>query len=168
MGVDNIPMTVGAIGYSNPTRWLYSEYGRFLNVYGISNHINVTFNLDSADDIQSKLSYLYNQRDLGNCNPDDISELEERLRTLSSFVIGGRGDNSLAGISESSNKGKVVTVYKDGKPVKVTKRGKFKVSTEAQRNAAENARKYAHTDEANKKRRKSISARGDGKILGEI
>jgi hypothetical protein len=168
MALENIPMTVGAVGFSNPTRWLYSTYGKFLNVYGIHSGINITFNLASVSDIECKLKSLYALRDRDMCSPDDVSELEERLRTLCNLEISSQKPQTLAGISESSDKGKVVTVYRDGKPVKVVKRGKCKVSSESQRNAAENARKYAHTDEANKKRRKSINARGDGKILGEV
>ena len=165
------PMTVSGVGGGCPSRWIYSSYGNFLSVYNISSRVELIFNLNSADDIQRKLRTLYDIRDKGGCNPDDVSELEERIRTLSNIELGGNDDKSLSGveeIEESADKGKVVTVYKDGKPVKVTKRGKFKISTDAQRNAAENARKYAHTEEANTKRRKSINARSNGKILGEV
>lgn len=162
---EDVPMTVGAVGYNCPTRWLYSVYDRFLNVYNISSGVNLVFNTFSADDVKRKLEILYDLRDNNKCNPDDISELEERLRTMCNFEIASRRPPTMAGISEA---GKVVTVYRDGKPVQVVKRGKSKVVTDAQRDAAANARQYAHTDEANKKRRKSISARSDGKILGEI
>lgn len=166
--MENVPMTPSGVGNNPMTKWIYSEYGQFLSVYGIYNKISITFNLNSASDIDNKLKNLRKYRDAGYCSNDDVSELEERLRTLSNFTIRNGTPKSQAGISESSERGKVDTVYRDGKAVKVKRRGKCKISTDAQRNAAENARKYAHTDEANKKRRKSISARSDGKILGDL
>lgn len=162
-----VPMTVAGVGNSSPTKWLYSSYGNFLNVYGIHNRISITFNVSSVCDIENKIKYLENMRDAGYCTQDEVSELKERVSVLSNLSVGGKRPQAF-GVCESSGKGKVDTVYRDGKAVKIKRRGRFKISTEAQRNAAENARKYAHTDEANKKRRKSISARGDGKILGEL
>ena len=164
-----VPMTLSAVGSGSPVRWTYSTYGNFLNAYNIRCGINLTFNLSSEDDIKHKLMMLYKTRDCGMCSEDDVSELEERIRTLSNFERGGNNPKTLSGISEIGvTESRVVTVYRDGKPYKVKKREKKSISTDAQRSAAANARKYAHTDEANKKRRKSINARRDGKILGEV
>jgi hypothetical protein len=165
--MDYIPTTVAGVGSGGVTRWIYSSYGNFLNIYGIRNHIAITFNTNSVEDIESKINYLECLASKGYCNPDDIEEVKERLKTLCDFSVGGTRPQPFA-VHESSEKDLEVTVYRDGKPVKVKKRGKQQNPTEAQKKAAENARKYAHTDEANKKRRKSISARSDGKILGEI
>lgn len=161
-----VPMTVAGPGGGGVTRWLYSTYGDFLNVYGIRSHISMTFNTTSASDIESKVKSLETMAAKGFCNPDDVTEVKERLRTLYNLSMGG---NNPAVFEVDESKGLEITVYRDGKPVKIKKRGKQKTPTsEAQKKAAENARKYAHTDEANKKRRKSISARSDGKVLGEI
>lgn len=56
-------------------------------------------------------------------------------------------------------------VYVDGKKVVRTIRKKVP-ATAAQRAAAANARKYAHTSEADHKRKKSMQARKDDKALG--
>ena len=60
MNFSNIPMTIAGVGSGMPTRWTYSEYGRFLSVYGIQNRISVTFNLASSDDIEQKLIVIPN------------------------------------------------------------------------------------------------------------
>lgn len=161
--MNNVPTTVAGVGAGGVTRWVYSTYGSFLNIYGIRNHITMTFNTKSVEDVESKVRYLEGLADKGFCNPDDVAEVKERLRTFCNLETGGTRPQ-VFGVHESE-----VTVYRDGQPVKVKKRGKQKNPvSDAQKNAAENARKYAHTDEANKKRRKSISARKDGKILGDI
>ena len=94
------PMTPSGVGGGMPTRWVWAEYGRFLNAYGIRNGFNITFNLESALDIKNKLAYLYQKRDEGLINSDDLQELEERLRTMSDFVIGGNDNQSGAAIEE--------------------------------------------------------------------
>lgn len=63
-------------------------------------------------------------------------------------------------------KGEVYYTYTDGKKVKHIARGKMKIVSKAKLGAIANARKYAHTPEANKKRQKSIKAKGDNKLLG--
>lgn len=172
-GMKDTPMTIAGVGSGTPVRWIYSTYGKFLSVYGIKNGISMVFNLTSDYDIRHKLSLLKAQVDIGRCDPDDLAELEERLRTLCGLEPDNTSEpsddvDSKVQVKESSKAGHVDTVYRDGKPVKVKRRGKFSVSSDAQRAAAENARKFAHTDEAEKKRRKSINARGEGKILGEV
>lgn len=167
------PMTIAGVGSGTPVRWIYSTYGKFLSVYGIKNGISMVFNLTSDYDIRHKLSLLKAQVDVGRCDQDDLAELEERIRTLSGLEPDNTSEpsddvNKKVQVKESTKAGKVDTVYRDGKPVKVKRRGKFTVSSDAQKAAAENARKYAHTEEAEKKRRKSINARGEGKILGEV
>ena len=94
------PITPSGVGGGMPTRWVWAEYGRFLNAYGIRNGFNITFNLESALDIKNKLAYLYQKRDEGLINSDDLQELEERLRTMSDFVIGGNDNQSGAAIEE--------------------------------------------------------------------
>lgn len=171
-GYNEVPMTVGAIGYSNPTRWICSVYGNLLNAYNITSRVSVNINLSSIDDIKIKLKSIYDLRDRGIILLDDVSELEERVRTESNLVNTSNDKQSMVAVSEIDIKEgtdyKEVTVFRDGKPCKVRKRKKKGISTDAQKRAAENARKYAHTNEANAKRRKSISARRDSKILGEI
>lgn len=58
-------------------------------------------------------------------------------------------------------------VYIDGKKV-LKKVRKKKIATEAQKKAAENARKFAHTPQAGAKRRKSMAARKDDHMLGQV
>lgn len=99
----NTPMTPDGVGGGMPTRWTYSEYGRFLSVYGIRNQVHVVFNLASAEDIKQKLDALYKMRDRGLVDNIDLQELEERLRIMSNISIYGNGskDQSMAAISES-------------------------------------------------------------------
>lgn len=165
--LDNVPVMPATTG-CRPQRWIYSEYGKILNIYGTYNHISMTFNLDSVSDIEVKLSNLYRLRDMGNCSTDEVNEVEEKLRTLSNLVIGGRGDQTLAGIREGvkHKKGQKYYTYSDGVKKEHIAKGPRKAVSSEQKKAAENARKYAHTPEAEKKRRKSISARGDEKALG--
>lgn len=170
MAFDNIPITpAGVGGYSSPVRWSYTQQGQYLSVFGINNHISMTFNLKSAMDIDYKLKSLYAMRDRGLLNNDDIQELEERLRTYHDLEMGGNGPHSLAGIRESAKhkKGKKYVTYKDGIRKEIIARGPNEMSTQAQRDAAENARQYAHTEEANAKRRKSINAKREDKIIDE-
>lgn len=98
--LSNQPMTPSGVGGGMPTRWVWAEYGKFLNAYGIRNGFNITFNLDSAYDIKQKMAYLYQKRDDGLIADEDLQELEERLRTLSDFVIGGNDNQSGAAIEE--------------------------------------------------------------------
>lgn len=170
MSFDNIPITPAGVGsYSSPVRWSYSHQGQYLSVFGINNHISMTFNLKSASDIDYRLKALYSMRDRGLLCNDDISELEERLRTYHDLEMGDSHPHSLAGIRESAKhkKGKKYVVYKEGVRKEITARGSMKESTPAQKNAAENARQYAHTEEANAKRRKSINAKREDKIIDE-
>ena len=166
----NVPMTPSGVGFDSPTRWVYTHYDGLLNVYGIKNHISMTFNLKSPDDIEKKLEVLYNLRDNNPFINDDIQELEERLRTLCDFEVGGYGDQTLAGIRESKNykKGQKYFTYTDGKKVEHIARGKRKVVSQATKDACATARQYAHTPEAENKRRKSISAKGDEKALDSV
>lgn len=161
---------LAGVGAGRPSRWLYSEYGNFLSAFNYVSGIEVVFNLSSVTDIQRKLEYIYQLRDQGKCSIDDVSELEERLRTLSSLSTSGKDRKSLAGLYESTKraKGSKYVTYSDGVKKEHIARGSSKKSTDAQKRAAENARKYAWTESARKKRRKSISARGDGKIMKEI
>lgn len=150
--------------------WIYSESNKFLSVTGISNHVNMVFNLDSKYDIDNKLSILRDSVYRGECSNDALMELEEKLRTLSNFVIGGK-EHSLVGLSEGARlkrkKGKKYYTYdENGTKVEHIARGPVKVPTEAQKRAAANARKYAHTGSADAKRRKTIKAKGDAKVLG--
>ena len=171
MSYGDIPITPAGVGFSSsPVRWSYTQQGQYLSVFGIKNHISLTFNLKSASDIEYKLNTLYGMRDRGLLCNDDISELEERLRTYSDLEIGGLGPQTTAGIRESvkRKKGKKYIVYKDGVRKEVVARGSSKESTQAQKDAAENARKYAHTDKANAKRRKSINAKREDKIIDEL
>lgn len=164
------PVALASVGFSRATRWTYTQYNQFLCAYNIKRGIEITFNLEDVENIKNKLNYLYSLRRDGRLSSDDISELEERLRTLSTLEVGGNSNQSLAGISESTKhaKGKEYITYTDGIKKKHVARGSSKHSTDAQKKAAENARKYAWTESARKKRRKSISARSDGKIMKEI
>ena len=167
--IKDVPITVAGVGHSNPVRWLYSEFGKNLSAYNIASGGGVMFDISSAKDIQRKLDSLYKLRDSGRCTPNDVAELEERLRTLSNLETSGNDEKSLAGIAEGvkRKKGQKYYTYEDGVKKEHTARGPFKHVSAEQKKAAENARRYAHTPEAEKKRRKSISARGDGKILGD-
>lgn len=164
---DDTPTLLGGVGGGQPVRWLYSEFGHFLNVWGKNNNVNVTFNLKSKDDIDSKLDALRSYVRNGLLAKDDLSELEERLRTYSNLASGGNGSHTYSAIvSEAHAKGKKYTTYKDGKLVEKVGRGERKHVTSAQLKALAEARKKAHTDEACTKRRKSIQARRDAKTLG--
>ena len=149
---DDTPTLVGGVGGGQPVRWLYSEFGHFLNVWGKNNNVNVTFNLKSKEDIDSKLNILHDYVVNGLLSKDDLCELEERLRTYSNLVSGGNGSHTHAAlVSEAHAK---------------VGRGSRKHVTSAQLKALAEARKKAHTDEACSKRRKSIQARRDAKTLG--
>jgi len=164
---DDTPTLVGGVGGGQPVRWLYSEFGHFLNVWGKNNNVNVTFNLKSKEDIDSKLNILHDYVVNGLLSKDDLCELEERLRTYSNLVSGGNGSHTHAAIvSEAHAKGKKYTAYEDGKMVEKVGRGARKHVTSAQLKALAEARKKAHTDEACTKRSKSIQARRDAKTLG--
>ena len=155
---DDTPTLLGGVGGGQPVRWLYSEFGHFLNVWGKNNNVNVTFNLKSKDDIDSKLDALRSYVRNGLLAKDDLCELEERLRTYSNLASGGNGSHT--------HSAKKYTTYKDGKLVEKVGRGERKHVTSAQLKALAEARKKAHTDEACTKRRKSIQARRDAKTLG--
>lgn len=167
MDMKDVPIMPVSTGY-RPQTWMFSTYGKFLSIYGTYNHISLVFNLSSADDIRQKLQTLYRMRDMGNCSADDVNEVEERVRMLSNLQIGGNGEHSSAALTEGTKrkKGQKYYTYSDGIKKEHTARGPSKVVSSEQKKAAENARKYAHTPEAEKKRRKSISARGDEKALG--
>lgn len=167
----NYPITPSGVGGSAfRTRWTYTIYGQYLCAFNFRSGVEITFNLNRPEDIKSKLDMLYALRDSNRLNPDDVSELEERLRTYSTLEIGGNAPQSLAGIGEGvkHKKGEKYYTYEDGVKKEHIARGSSSHSTDDQKRAAENARKYAHTESAKKKRRKSIKARGDGKILKEI
>lgn len=153
--LSNQPMTPSGVGGGMPTRWVWSEYGRFLNAYGIRNGFNVTFNLSSAYDIKNKLAYLYDQRDKGLINSDDLQELEERLRTVSDFVIGGNDNQSGAAIEEIE--------YDDmaNEAVKPS-------TSEKQLKHLEEIRPLAHSDEANEKRKKTLNEKRARKLINVI
>lgn len=146
MDFRNIPMAPAGVGQGMPTRWIYSEYGRFLNVYGIRNGISMTFNLASADDIKLKLDTLYTKRDNGLLDNIDLQELEERLRIMSNINVYGNGsqDQTSAALQEE---------------VKPT-------TSPAQLAHMRRIQPLSHTDEANAKRRKTIEAKQEAKILG--
>lgn len=164
--------------------WLYTEHGNFLSAYGIINKLTINFNLSSEEDIYNKFEKLKQYQKDGVCTENEVTELEEKVRTLSNFVLGGNstGTNIALGDSISScivpkgveegvkyKKDQITTVYRDGKEVKVKHRGSRKgvTSPEVERACAK-AREYAHTPQAEAKRRKSINARRDGKVLGNI
>lgn len=171
MALDNIPMTPSGVGFnSSPVRWSYVQYGQFLNVFGLRNHISITFNLKQAYDIDKKLQSLYDLRDKGVVSNDDISELEERLRMYNDFEMVGQAPHTLAGIREAAKrrKGQKYVTYHHGKREVHVARGSRKESSDKQKQAAANARRYAHTPEADKNRRLSISAKGDDKIIDEL
>lgn len=146
MDFRNVPMAPAGVGQGMPTRWIYSEYGRFLNVYGIRNGISMTFNLASADDIKLKLDTLYTKRDNGLLDNIDLQELEERLRIMSNINVYGNGsqDQTSAALQEE---------------VKPT-------TSPAQLAHMRRIQPLSHTDEANAKRRKTIEAKQEAKILG--
>lgn len=146
MDFRNVPIAPAGVGQGMPTRWIYSEYGRFLNVYGIRNGISMTFNLASADDIKMKLDTLYTKRDNGLLDNIDLQELEERLRIMSNINVYGNGsqDQTSAALQEE---------------VKPT-------TSPAQLAHMRRIQPLSHTDEANAKRRKTIEAKQEAKILG--
>lgn len=163
---DNTPTLIGGVGGGQQVRWLYSEFDHFLNVWGKNNGVNVTFNLRSKDDIDAKLDMLHQYVLNGSLSKEDLCELEERLRTYSNLSSGGNGSHTHSAIvSEAHKKGVKYTTYQDGKLVEKVGRGKRKHITQAQLKALAEARKKAHSDEARAKRRKSIQARRDAKIL---
>lgn len=146
MDFSNVPMAPAGVGFGMPTRWTYSEYGRFLSVYGIRNGISITFNLASADDIKNKLEQLYIKRDNGLVDNTDLQELEERLRIMSNINVYGNGsqDQTVAALQEE---------------VKPT-------TSPSQLAHMRRIQPMSHTDEANAKRRKTIEAKQEAKILG--
>lgn len=167
----DVPMTpggVGVYGVGLPTRWTFSTYGNFMSVYGIRNHVSMIFNLKNVEDIENKMKVLYKMRDDGCLDNDDLQELEERLRTMSDLSKVGNEDYTRVAIEEGKKhrKGQKYYTYSDGKRVEHIARGPMKKVSQEKLRAIENARRYAHTPEADKKRRKSINARGEGKDLG--
>lgn len=144
--LSNTPMTIAGVGGGMPTRWTYSEYGRFLNVYGIRNGISMTFNLASADDIQNKLNQLYRMRDNGMLSNLDLQELEERLRITSNINVYGNGseEQTMAALSEE--------VKPTTSPSKLAHMRKIQP--------------LSHTEEANAKRRRTLEDKRNAKILG--
>lgn len=223
LGCKDIPITPSGVGGGLSTRWLYSEYGTILSAFHIVTGMTYTFNLSSKDDIELKLKSLYHKRDLGYISNDDVSELEERLRTANSLTSYGR-DISNAALSESSivsegaeaeiyddlykyaqewkytshwthnnvYKNKILRLYKAYGEDRVKKvlqkvnkdfKRKEKVKSEpyspdmlSEECKATTSQKQidhlreiqhlTHTEEANAKRRKTISAKQDAKILG--
>lgn len=143
LGYKDIPIAPAGVGGGGNTRWLYSEYGCILNVFHVRSGIAVTFNLGSADDINCKLNSLYKKRELGIISNDDISELEERVRTANSLSACGRerSNSALAEECKATTSQKQIDHMRDIQPL-------------------------THTKEANEKRRKTIAAKRDAKILG--
>lgn len=146
MDFRNVPMAPAGVGQGMPTRWIYSEYGRFLNVYGIRNGISMTFNLASADDIKMKLDTLYTKRDNGLLDNIDLQELEERLRIMSNINVYGNGSQNQTSAA----------LQEEVKPT----------TSPAQLAHMRRIQPLSHTDEANAKRRKTIEAKQEAKILG--
>lgn len=143
LGYKDIPIAPSGVGGGGNTRWLYSEYGCMLSAFHVRSGLSVTFNLSSSDDIDSKLSTLYKKREIGIISNDDISELEERVRTANSLVACGR-ERSKAALAEEC------------KPT----------TSQKQIDHLREIQHLTHTEEANKKRRKTIAAKQDDKILG--
>lgn len=169
-----------------PTRWNYQQFGDMLTAFNARSPIIVTFNLNSENNIKQTMITVYKYRDQGLIDNIDLQELEERVRTLSSLCMGGNSvDSNIALdeisfrplgesydidnesesvedledlIEETKTKGKKYVVYNNGKRRIVTARGKKKV-TKAVLNSISNARRYAHTPEADKKRSRSMKAR---------
>ena len=157
---NDTPMYVAGVGGGQPVRWLYTDFGQFLNVWGKNNNVDITFNLKSQEDIDTKLNILREMVRKGLLAKDDLAELEERVRMLSNFSCGGNGSHtSAATISEAHAKGVKYKVYQDGQLVEKVGRGKRKFVSKAMIKALAEARKRAHSEEANAKRRKSIEAK---------
>ena len=142
MEYKDIPPLPNGVGGGLPTRWIYSEHGRFLSVYGIRNHTIMNFNLSSADDINTKLKRLYAKRDAGLIDNLDLQELEERLRINSNLTVYGNGYEppTTAAIDEA-------------KPT----------TSQRQLNHLERIRPLAHTIQANNKRRNTILTKKEEK-----
>ena len=157
--LSNEPIMLAGVGAGLPTRWVWAEYGKFLNAYGIRNGFNITFNLDSAYDIKNKLAYLYQKRDEGLINPDDLQELEEKLRTLSDFVIGGNDNQSGAAIDEIE--------FEDMANESVSEEVKPSTS-EKQVEHLRKIQPLTHTEEANAKRAKTIKEKQARKMINAI
>lgn len=152
------PIMLGGVGGGEPVRWIYGQYGNYLSVYGINNHISMVFNLNSADDIKHKLKELYELRDNNVIDNVDLQELEERLRLYSTLEIGGNAPRSKAGIQESvaHKKGSIYYTYDEsGQKVEHVGKGKRKVVTEKQKKASKENIKLANTPESISKRVKS-------------
>lgn len=167
--LSDVPMTPSGVGgYVGQVRWCYSEYGQFLTASSIRFPFSITFNLKDFKDIESRLKYLHKAVDGGLLDAGDVAELEERVRTLSDFYPNTHVSTSMDTIGESTKhkKGSVYYTYTDGKKIKHIARGKMKLVSTAKKRAALNASKYAHTVEANKKRRKSIKAKREDSALG--
>ena len=172
--LSNQPMTPSGVGGGMPTRWVWAEYGRFLNAYGIRNGFNITFNLESAYDIKNKLAYLYQKRDEGLINSDDLQELEERLRTLSDFVIGGNDNQAGAAIeeieyddmanesaeegSEEENEEHCEEVDEEVKPT----------TSEKQLEHIRKIQPLSQTDDAKAKRKKTLTEKKARKLINVI
>ena len=167
--LSDVPMTPSGVGGCvGQVRWCYSEYGQFLTASSIRYPFSITFNLEDLEDIDCRIKYLHKAVEDGLLDADDVAELEERVRTLSDFSPNTRGPMSMAAIGEGTKhkKGSVYYTYTDGKKVKHIARGKMKLVSMAKKKAALNASKYAHTEEADKKRRKSIKAKREDSALG--
>lgn len=183
----NTPVTIAGVGgrasmsyAQGPTRWDYNKFGDVLTAYGVNNPIMITINLSSPRHIENSLKTLYKYRDRGLVSDIDVRELEERIRTLSDLELSGgneiRSNAALGNINpdevcesvvneemdfdvlEAYTKGKKYIVYRNGDRKIITARGKKRVSDKVLK-SIENARKYAHTPEANAKRSKSMKAR---------
>ena len=145
-----------------------------LNAYGIRNGFNITFNLESAYDIKNKLAYLYQKRDEGLINSDDLQELEERLRTLSDFVIGGNDNQAGAAIeeieyddmanesaeegSEEENEEHCEEVDEEVKPT----------TSEKQLEHIRKIQPLSQTDDAKAKRKKTLTEKKARKLINVI
>ena len=155
---------VSGVGAGRRHVWDVTEFNGILTAFGLYNKINVNINLRSSEDISNKFKVLDDLVSQGLCLPNDVLELREIVRLRNGLDAGGNGEQTRVDIGEAV---KVKTIFKDGEPKKVVVRKKI-MATSAQEEAAANARQYAHTEEADSKRRKSINARRDAKILGEV
>lgn len=112
---------------------------------------------------EEMLKGLENYKKCGVLKEEEFVEIRDRVISLSNLAVGGKERIDIVSVDEAAK-----VVFRDGKRVVINTRKRKVVPTQAQVNAAINASKYAHTAEAEEKRRKSLNARREAKLFGDV
>lgn len=145
------------------------------------------FNLSDIDSIQKtfeKMDEVVNKMptDIQAKIKDDYSLLKQQVRLLANmsntpekvdvtenvgFVCTRLENGDVVLESKKEKAGKKKTIYTNGKRKVIITRKKYNPSSAAQKAAALNASRFAHTPAADKKRRKSMMARRDDRVIAK-